>query len=122
AEPTDVECDGERVAQVITNLVGNSLKFAPRGSVITVSTRVTPEALLVSTVDEGPGIPQDQLTSIFQPFARIIRAGEGTTTGAGLGLAIATGIIEQHGGTISASNGEFGGAVFTFSLPLAQRA
>mgnify|MGYP002639443330 CR=1 FL=1 len=111
-----VDCDGARIAQVLTNIIGNSLNIAPSDSTITVAAARSETAVTVTVADQGPGVPQEQLQSIFEPFERVAR----TYSGTGLGLAIAKGIVEQHGGTIWATNGENTGAIFSFSLPLTQ--
>lgn len=115
-----VDCDGARIAQVLTNIIGNSLSIAPSDSTITVAAAPSKTRVIVTVTDQGPGIPQDQLQSIFEPFERVARIGAGSLPGTGLGLTIAKRIVDQHGGTIWATNGENTGAIFSFSLPLTQ--
>ena len=66
--------------------------------------------------DDGPGVPKDALDHVFEPFFR--GTSGGTPRGTGLGLAVARGLVEAHGGSISVRNGPEGGAVFRFTLPI----
>jgi len=111
-------CDRDRIAQVLSNILTNAIKYTPGGA---VRVRLQPEdgRALIRVVDEGPGIPDDRLEAIFQPHVRLVGRGDGGKKGSGLGLYIARGIVEAHGGRIWAENAEGGGAVFTISLPLA---
>ena len=113
-----VDCDSARIAQVLTNLISNAMNVVPPHSTITVAGQTTPNAVTITVTDQGPGLPHDQLESIFKPFERVSRVNGGSAPGTGLGLAIAKGIVEQHGGRIWAANGATTGAVFTFSIPL----
>lgn len=113
--------DAERLRQVVTNLVNNAVKYSPEGSRVTLTVRQRAGNALLSVADNGPGIAQVDLPSLFQPYTRLqqSRAVKGT----GLGLYIVKGIVEAHGGRASAeSAGEGTGATFTISLPLAQPA
>jgi signal transduction histidine kinase len=110
--------DAAKIARVIANLVGNAIKFSPRGSCIHVHAGVREGALQVTVRDEGDGIPSDQLARVFDRFWTGHPAQE---RGAGLGLAIARGIIEEHGGRIWATSQLGAGSTFTFSLPVAER-
>ena len=109
--------DGERVEQVLLNLVHNAIKFTPPGGRIAVSARAEGGDILVSVVDTGVGIPADDLPRVFERFYKAdkARAGGGT----GMGLAIARHIIEAHGGRVWAESVEGRGAAFHFTLPLA---
>jgi len=94
-----------RIAQVITNLLDNALSFAPDGSTITVRGERLPKAMIRVTVeDQGPGIPEDNLTSIFERFYSERPSAEGFGNHSGLGLSISKQIIEAHGGRIWAEN------------------
>jgi signal transduction histidine kinase len=108
-----VHADRKRILQVLDNLIGNAIKFtAPSGA---VSLRAEPERTLViiSVSDTGIGIPQEELTSIFEPYRVIApRAGTGT----GLGLSIAQGIVSRHGGRIWATSEPPNGSRFSFTL------
>lgn len=113
-----VYADATRIHQVLVNLLTNALKYSPEGSTVTVSVAVDDGAkrVYVSVSDEGPGISEENLPFIFEPFYR----GEGASSqadGAGLGLAISKGIVEAHGGEIGVTSREGKGSTFTFYLP-----
>lgn len=117
AELPLVPMDFVLMAQVFINLLDNALKYTPRGTPITIRARTSAEELVVEVSDEGPGIPEDKLTRIFDKFYRVQE--RNSVGGTGLGLSISRGIVEAHGGRIWAENRRGGGAVFTVSLPLA---
>jgi two-component system sensor histidine kinase KdpD len=107
--------DPVEIDQVIANLVENAAKYAPRGGVIRVSASRAQSELRVSVDDEGPGIPPGTLPHLFEPFYRA--PGTGRIPGSGLGLAVARGLVQAHGGHIWAENRPEGGARFTFTIP-----
>lgn len=109
----EVRADPERVVQVISNVVGNAIKFTPVGGDIRIVARAQHEAVVISVTDSGPGIPAEQLTRVFDRFwqSKLRR------DGVGLGLPIAKAIIEAHGGRIWAECVEGRGATFHFTLP-----
>jgi signal transduction histidine kinase len=111
-----VSADRERVLQVLANLGGNAVKFTPAGGTVTVRAERDGGCVRVSCADTGPGISGDDLPHVFDRFwqARSTRR-----AGAGLGLAIAKGIVEAHGGTISAESTSGEGSTFAFTLPVA---
>jgi signal transduction histidine kinase len=109
--------DGERLAQVFTNLLGNSLKFTKKGK-IAVETRLTgPDSLAVTISDTGGGIPKEILPRLFNKFVTK-KVGEDEAHGTGLGLFISRSIVDAHGGKMSAYNNDAGGATFKVELPL----
>lgn len=108
--------DRQRLLQVLSNLLGNAIKFTPEGGTITVRAEVRGSEVVVSVQDVGSGIPQRDLPHIFNRFWHASRRNRG---GAGLGLAIAKGIVEAHGGTIWAESVPDRGSTFSFSLPAA---
>jgi signal transduction histidine kinase len=110
-----VHADRHRVMQVLSNLIGNSLKFTPPGGRITVSATLRNDEVLFAIADTGPGIPQEHLSDIFSPYWQAKRT---ERLGAGLGLPIAKGIVEAHGGRIWAESEQGGGTQFYFTLPL----
>jgi PAS domain S-box-containing protein len=111
--------DPGRVRQVATNLVGNAVKFTPRGRV-TVRTRREPEVsgLRVEVVDTGIGIPADKLGGLFQHFAQVDASTTRRFGGTGLGLAISKHLVELMDGTIGVESDEGRGSTFWFTLPL----
>jgi PAS domain S-box-containing protein len=108
--------DRLRIEQVLTNLISNAIKYAA-GQPIQVSASRDGDMAVVQVRDHGPGIPEDQLSRIFERFERA--ASKRHYGGMGLGLYVARQIVEAHGGTIAAANAIDGGACFTVWLPLA---
>ena len=112
----EVAVDAHRIGQVMSNLLGNAIKFTPEGGTIRVSARQQGNAVIVSVADTGPGIPPEHLSKVFDRFWQP----QGTKhMGSGLGLSIAKGIVEAHGGTIWAESQLGKGSSFSFTLPLA---
>jgi signal transduction histidine kinase len=110
-----VYADHHRVMQVLSNLIGNSLKFTPRGGRITVGAKRHDGMVLFRIADTGPGIPQEHLSDIFSPYWQAKRT---ERLGAGLGLPIAKGIVEAHSGRIWAESEPGAGTQFYFTLPI----
>ena len=112
-----VLADGERLQQVLSNLLDNALKFTPRGGSVTVSASEEPGRVWVNVSDSGAGIADEHLPHIFERFYKVdaSRSGEGS----GLGLAIARHIVHAHGGDIKVSSHEGEGSTFSFSIPTA---
>ena len=109
-----VYADPDKVEQVLTNLVENAVKYSDGGTV-TVTGSATADAVEVAVADQGVGIPTDQLPLIFTKFYR--RAGQGAPSGTGLGLFIARGLVEAHGGRIWADSAPGRGTTLRFRLP-----
>ncbi len=109
-----VDVDPDRVVQVLSNLVGNAVKHTPGGGEVAVRIRPEVEEILVSVEDTGPGIPEEDLSLIFQPFWRARKSPGG---GIGLGLSIAREIVHSHGGRIWAESELGRGSAFHFTLP-----
>jgi two-component system, OmpR family, sensor histidine kinase KdpD len=112
--------DYVEIDQVLSNLVENASKYAPAGTDIGVSIRRVNGEVHVAVEDRGPGIPLESLPHLFDAFYRVAD-GTPRAAGFGLGLAVAKGLVEAHGGRIWAENRPDGGARFTFSLPLTDR-
>ena len=112
-------CDADRVLQVLSNLVGNSIKFTPAGGSITVSARAAAGQVLFTVSDTGPGIAPALRPRIFERFWQ---AEETARKGQGLGLYIAKGLVEAQGGTISVDSADTGGTTFSFTLPIVEAA
>lgn len=108
--------DWDLVRRVIVNLLHNAIKWSPKGSKVTISTSATEDEVTIQVVDEGPGVPDDQVERIFERFYQVNSSrsgGEGT----GLGLAICKHIVEAHGGQIWAEGqGQTKGGKFVFTL------
>jgi signal transduction histidine kinase len=105
--------------QVLSNLVGNALKFTAAGGMIAL--RAEPHdgnTVMFTVTDTGPGIPQENLKDIFNPYWQGKRA---ERLGAGLGLPIAKGIVESHGGAIWVDSEPGTGTEFYFTLPIARK-
>jgi PAS domain S-box-containing protein len=111
--------DAPQVLRVISNLVGNALKFTPGGGRVVLRAEQEGEAVVFAVTDTGPGIPEDQLPHVFDRFWQ---ARPGDRRGAGLGLTIAKGIVEAHGGRIWAESRTGEGATFRFTLPVTRGA
>jgi PAS domain S-box-containing protein len=111
-----VLCDRERVHQVLANIVGNAMKFTPRGGTITVSAELDGAHVRFAVADSGPGVPADELPHLFD---RYWQGQVASRQGTGLGLHIARGFVELHGGCIWAESRPGGGSTFFFTLPCA---
>ena len=111
-----VRADRHRVLQIMSNLIGNSLKFTPPGGTISVRAEAEDGFVLFTIRDTGPGIPREHLHDIFSPYWQAKRA---ERLGAGLGLPIAKGIVEAHGGRIWVESEPGAGTAFYFTLPVA---
>jgi two-component system sensor histidine kinase KdpD len=111
-----VPLDPLLIEQVLINILDNAIKYTPAGSPIEISASVKDHDVEVVIADRGPGLAPGEETLVFEKFYRGRPAG--TRSGAGLGLAIARGIVEAHGGRIVAESRPGGGAVFRFFLPL----
>ncbi|MBI2390612.1 MAG: GAF domain-containing sensor histidine kinase [Deltaproteobacteria bacterium] len=110
-----IECDQDRLERVLTNLLGNAIKFSPTGAVVIVGVEDEGvEELLFSVSDRGPGIPAEDQGHVFERFWQ---APETAQSGTGLGLAIAKGIVEAHGGRIWVESEVGRGATFRFTVP-----
>ena len=114
-----VRADPLRVSQVLGNLLGNALKFTPDGGTVTLRTVRAEQSVNFEVADTGPGIPPSDLPHLFDSFWQ---ARTNDKRGVGLGLAIAKGLVEAHGGMIVARSEVGAGSTFAFSLPLAAEA
>jgi two-component system OmpR family sensor kinase len=114
----EVELDADRMKQVLTNLVGNASRFAPKGSTVTVLVTRVDKNIKVSVIDRGEGIPEPLQEKVFDRFYRADNSRNRETGGSGLGLAIARSIVNAHGGKIWAEATAGGGATFSFEIPI----
>ena len=120
AEPLGlVRMNAQKVGRVLGNLLSNALRHTPAGGEVCVSAHTNENEVQVQVRDSGEGIPPEDLDRVFERFYRgdAARSRVEASSGAGLGLAIARGIVEAHGGVIWAENAVEGGAQFTFTLP-----
>jgi PAS domain S-box-containing protein len=117
--PVLVACDPVRVIQVLTNMVGNALKYSTAGSPVDVRLRVECDRAYVDVHDVGRGIPADQLEKVFEKFHRVEDPMLMTTGGTGLGLYIARSLATAMGGDLTCTSTLNVGSVFTFALRLA---
>ena len=113
--------DGDKIIQVLTNFVSNSIKFTPEGGKVSIGVKHQSEELAISVSDTGMGIPKEALPKIFGQFYRVERPGQ-QIKGTGLGLAIVEKIVELHGGRIEVESEPGQGTTFTVFLPLEAKA
>jgi len=104
--------------QALSNLLLNAAVHTPAGTPILIQARHEADRLVLNVLDQGPGLPPELLTRVFDKFVRAPNAPAG---GSGLGLAIVKGFVEAHGGRISAANRPAGGAMFTISIPQTEK-
>ncbi|MGZ3701185.1 MAG: ATP-binding protein [Bdellovibrionota bacterium] len=110
-----VNCDYDRILQVLSNLIGNALKFTPKGGKIVVAFKKQGPEVEISVTDTGPGIPENAKKRIFDQFSQLHSRDR---TGLGLGLFISKWIVEAHGGHISVVSEVGKGSTFSFTLPV----
>jgi len=111
-----VPMDFALIVQVLVNLIDNAEKYSTSGSPIEIRARLEDDWACITVADRGIGIPEEDLTHVFDKFYRVQRPDN--ITGTGLGLAICKGIVEAHGGWIAAQNRAGGGVIVTMALPL----
>jgi signal transduction histidine kinase len=116
AEPVKVRHDPQRVGQVVSNLIGNAIKFTPRGGRVSVEVRAHRDGAQVEVRDTGVGIDAAELPRIFDRFYRGSSANEARGSGSGLGLAIVKSILDMHGARISVESRVGSGSSFTVTL------
>lgn len=116
-DTVDLRFDRERIVQLMTNLVGNALKFTPRGGSVSVVIADADEEVTIEVRDTGPGIPPDELPHIFDRFYRGTNTGDARASGSGLGLAIVRSIVDMHEGEIEVASVVDEGTVFRIRLP-----
>lgn len=112
-----LKIDGDRIVQVVENLIQNSLKHIKTNGEITVGLKLSEEYLYVSVEDNGEGISKEDLPYIFDKFYRGEKSRSRDYGGAGLGLAICKEIVEEHGGKIWAESTPNISTIITFTIP-----
>ncbi len=118
-EMPTVRCDSQKVRVVVGNLVSNAIKFTPPGGQVRVGATRRGNEIHISVQDTGIGIPKEEHERIFQPFHQVEPVLTRNHSGMGLGLTIARGLVEQHGGRLWVESEPGRGSTFTFTLPLA---
>ena len=118
--PCAVELHGDEqlLRSAVENVVRNALRATPSGGTVEMRAERRGGEIVVSVRDQGPGVPEEELTRIFRPFYRLDASRDRKSGGTGLGLAIAERAVRCHGGTIVARNAPFGGLVVEIALPL----
>jgi signal transduction histidine kinase len=115
--PIRIRHDPPRIGQVVANLVGNAVKFTPRGGSVRVAVEPTVDGARIDVTDTGVGIDAGELPHIFERFYRGSRSNEARGSGSGLGLAIVRSIVDMHGGTVTVESVNDRGSRFTVHLP-----
>lgn len=120
-EPLIAEVDVDRISQVVLNLLSNAGKYSPRESQVHITLERLGDTCSIAVKDQGVGMPAEQIAHIFDRFYRVpgIERQSGSSVGLGLGLYIASKIVEQHGGTIKVQSSPGHGSTFSIILPLA---
>ena len=114
-----VEVEPGRIRQILVNLLTNAHEYSPEGAAIAVTARAENDEVVISVIDDGPGIPESQLEQIFERFTRGDAGLTQRVGGTGLGLAISKSLVELHGGTIEVESTVGKGSTFSFRLPTA---
>ncbi len=120
ADLSPIPVDRDRINQVFDNLLGNAIKFSPRGGTISIEVKNAGEMIQLGVLDTGVGIPIDKLEKVFDRFYQVDGSATRRFGGAGLGLAIARRIVEAHGGRIWVESQVGSGSAFKFTLPKTQ--
>ena len=112
--------DKDHIIEVCNNLLGNAIKFTPVHGTIDIIAQESPNDVIVSVKDTGPGIAEQDLENIFLPFKQKQRSRDYQgNMGVGLGLAVSRRLVELHGGKLTVTSRKGEGSCFTFTLPLA---
>ena len=118
-EKTQISIDVDRIRQVLTNVLGNALKFTPKGGFVELTGEIRKDHIQISIKDSGIGISKEHLPYVFARFYRVDKSRSRKSGGSGIGLTIAKQLVEAHGGKIWAESlGEHGGTSISFTLPM----
>ena len=112
-----IVADSDKVDQILTNLVSNSIKYAPNGGMITISGKATDGVITMAVSDQGMGIPKEHLDKVFDRFHRIDNRDTRKVGGTGIGLYLVKHLVEAHGGKIWVESEVGKGSSFIFELP-----
>ena len=113
----EVVVDFSQMVQVLKNLIENALKYSPSSKMIELKATTDSGGILLELSDSGPGLQPGEIERVFEPFYRGKQHQESSLPGVGMGLAVCKGLIEAHGGNLTAYNRETGGAIFCVRLP-----
>jgi signal transduction histidine kinase len=113
--------DADLIAQALTNLIANAIKYSPVQTEINIGGHADEEALTIDVTDQGYGIPASSLTRIFEKFYRVPRVEDADVPGTGLGLALVREIVELHGGLVTVKSEQGVGSTFSVRLPLTRK-
>lgn len=120
-DPVVVDADAVRLAQVVSNLVDNAVKYTPDAGHINVAVTADGREAVIVVQDDGAGIPSERIDSIFEPFVQLFASRKAAHGGMGLGLSLVRRLTELHGGTVGVtSEGQGRGSRFAVHLPLQQ--
>jgi signal transduction histidine kinase len=112
-----VRADPDRIAQVLSNLLNNAIRYTPPGGRVAVRVERRPDDILVSVVNTGSGIPATDLPHVFERFYRVEKSRDRARGGAGIGLSIVQQLVEAAGGRVGAESAD-GSTRFWFTLPI----
>jgi CheY-like chemotaxis protein len=119
SKPIMLEADPIRLAQIMANLLTNAGKYTPNGGHIALSAKQENEEVIITVTDSGMGIPEEELSGLFEMFSQVSRNMGRSQGGLGIGLSLVKSLVEMHGGTVMASSQGVGkGSTFTVRLPL----
>jgi signal transduction histidine kinase len=116
--PLSIQGDRELLYRAVENVLRNAVRFSPDGGMVEVAVERTLEQALIRIRDHGPGVPNDLLARIFEPFFSVASARDRESSGYGIGLAITARVAALHGGSVTAKNAEGGGLMVEIALPL----
>jgi signal transduction histidine kinase len=116
-----IYADGDRLMQVLTNLLANAAKFSPAGATVLVRVSTGPQVIRIAVIDHGPGIPENFHAHVFERFAQANSSSTRQSGGSGLGLSIAKAIVERLGGRIGFESAAGIGTTFYVELPIWSR-
>lgn len=118
AEPLELQADPLRLSQALSNLLTNSAKYTDEGGLINLRVTLAPEALIATVQDNGIGLEANAIPRLFEMFSQVDSAIDRAQGGLGIGLALVKGLVELHGGSVSAESAGLGhGSLFTIRLP-----